>query len=184
MRLFFETPALNKGQRSWVITLEILPNRSLAKRQSTQCTHSPSQRTLCPTLLGVAKTPGYHWVSPVPGSSWDFHYCGGWPCRRGIVAQVTTGSPMTWKVQPLLTNPCPWYHSSSSASLEMPSAQLDLDSTHSKYLQICIANSAASMARTKNDACTFGLHSLQKVLLTSTSQSSSSLVPFISSLHY
>ena len=35
MRLFFETPALNKGQRSWVITLEILPNRSLAKGQST-----------------------------------------------------------------------------------------------------------------------------------------------------
>ena len=72
MRSFFETPVLNKGQRSWVITLEILPNRSLAKGQSTQCTHSQSQRTLCPALLGVAKTPGYHWVSPVPGSSWDF----------------------------------------------------------------------------------------------------------------
>ena len=35
MRSFFETPVLNKGQRSWVITLEILPNRSLAKGQST-----------------------------------------------------------------------------------------------------------------------------------------------------
>ena len=58
-----------------------------------------------------------------------------------------SGNPSTdaGKVQVLPTNPCLRCHASLSDSREMPSAQLDFDSTHSKYIQICIANNAAWM---------------------------------------
>ena len=78
-----------------------------------------------------------------------------------LLAQVTTGSHMNWnnkpvgrsgnlstsagKVHILLTKPCLWCYSSSSSSLEMPSAQFDFDSTHSKYIQLCMANRAPWM---------------------------------------
>ena len=43
-------------------------------------------------------------------------------------------------------NLCFLCHESSNPSLDIPSAQLDLDSIHSKYIQMCRENIAACIA--------------------------------------